>query len=177
MWAVDGYYWYALTIFVISVVTIIITLVEMMSNNRRVRRMALYSCDVKLRVLDKTGGYTLKEVISSELVPGDIIEIPEGKVLPCDLVLFTGNAIANEAMLTGESIPVLKTSLPLSEEKYDPEKTTKHTLYGGTSIIQTRSNGDGPVFGLVTRTGFLTMKGGLVRDILYPKEIAFAFYR
>lgn len=33
-----------------------------------------------------------------------------------------------------------------------------------------------PVFGLVTRTGYLTTKGSLVRDILYPKEIKFRFY-
>lgn len=108
LWTVDGYYWYALTIFVISIVTIIITLYEMVTNNTRVRRMALYSCDVKLRRMNKNS-YDLIDVNSAELVPGDIIEIPEGKTLPCDLVLFTGNAIANEAMLTGESIPVLKT--------------------------------------------------------------------
>lgn len=30
--------------------------------------------------------------------------------------------------------------------------------------------------GLVTNTGFLTTKGSLVRDILYPKEIKFQFY-
>jgi cation-transporting P-type ATPase 13A2 len=31
--------------------------------------------------------------------------------------------------------------------------------------------------GLVTNTGFLTTKGSLVRDILYPKEIKFQFYK
>lgn len=28
----------------------------------------------------------------------------------------------------------------------------------------------------MTNTGFLTTKGGLVRDILYPKKIRFKFY-
>lgn len=32
------------------------------------------------------------------------------------------------------------------------------------------------MYGLVTRTGFLTTKGSLVRDILYPKPIKFKFY-
>lgn len=44
-------------------------------------------------------------------------------------------------------------------------------------MIQTRPAQDGePVFGLVTSTGFLTTKGSLVRDILYPKDIVFQFY-
>jgi cation-transporting ATPase 13A3/4/5 len=33
-----------------------------------------------------------------------------------------------------------------------------------------------PVYGLVTSTGFLTTKGSLVRDILYPVNIKFKFY-
>lgn len=32
------------------------------------------------------------------------------------------------------------------------------------------------MYALVTQTGFLTTKGSLVRDILYPKEIKFKFY-
>ena len=39
---------------------------------------------------------------SSDLVPGDIIALPEGKFeMSCDAVLILGNAIVNEAMLTG----------------------------------------------------------------------------
>ena len=33
-----------------------------------------------------------------------------------------------------------------------------------------------PVYGLVTNTGFLTTKGSLVSDILYPKQFKFKFY-
>ena len=34
-----------------------------------------------------------------------------------------------------------------------------------------------PVYALVIRTGFVTMKGTLVRDILFPKPTKFKFYR
>lgn len=53
----------------------------------------------------------------------------------------------------------------------------KYTLFSGTKIIQTRSFGDQKVYGLVIRTGFVTTKGSLVRDILYPKDAHFKFYR
>lgn len=36
--------------------------------------------------------------------------------------------------------------------------------------------GEKPVVGIVTRTGFVTTKGSLVRDILFPKPTKFKFY-
>jgi magnesium-transporting ATPase (P-type) len=41
-------------------------------------------------------------------------------------------------MLTGESVPVIKTGLTMTNEVYDPEvpdKSKKHTLYSGTKVI------------------------------------------
>jgi cation-transporting ATPase 13A2 len=32
--------------------------------------------------------------------------------LPCDFILLSGTCIINESMLTGESIPVIKSALP-----------------------------------------------------------------
>lgn len=79
-------------------------------------------------------------------------------------------------MLTGESIPVLKTALPYINEIYNPDDDKKYTLYSGTEVIQSRPAGDAKVCALVVRTGFCTVKGGLVRFILYPKPSKFAFY-
>jgi P-type E1-E2 ATPase len=72
---------------------------------------------------------------SSEIVPGDVVEIPENKIIPCDLVLLTGSCIVNEAMLTGESIPVIKGALPFANDIYDPINDGKYTLFGGTKVI------------------------------------------
>ena len=80
----------------------------------------------------------LRQISSTALVPGDVIEVPEGINLPCDLILLTGSVIVNEAMLTGESIPVLKSSIPTiasSSDIYTEKGSEKHTLYGGTNVI------------------------------------------
>jgi cation-transporting ATPase 13A2 len=47
-------------------------------------------------------------------VPGDLIEIPNGKVIPSDVILLSGSTIMNESMLTGESVPVVKVPLTYS---------------------------------------------------------------
>lgn len=72
-------------------------------------------------------------------MPGDIIEVPENKSMPCDLILLNGSAVMNESILTGESIPVLKNSLPFNNVPYNPNEEGKQfTLFAGTFCIETR---------------------------------------
>ncbi len=59
--------------------------------------------------------------------------------------------------LTGESIPVMKTPLSVSEATYSPESQRRHTLFCGTQLIQAKgggSAGNGAI-AVVTRTGDL----------------------
>ena len=61
-----------------------------------------------------------KEVSSYEIVPGDILEIVKQDTMTCDLILLNGQAVMNESMLTGESVPVIKTPLQYSKSNYNP---------------------------------------------------------
>lgn len=74
-------------------------------------------------------------------MPGDVIEIPDQCVMPCDIALLSGQCILNESMLTGESIPVIKNALPTTNDIYNPDSDSKYTLYGGTKVIQSRQTG------------------------------------
>ena len=56
--------------------------------------------------------------------------------MPCDAILLEGAAVVSEAMLTGESVPVIKAPLPDSDEIYNIERDNKHTLYSGTEVLQ-----------------------------------------
>ena len=53
----------------------------------------------------------------------------------------------------------------------DLENNSLNTLFAGTKIVQKRSQGDQKVMALVYKTGFNTVKGNLIRSILYPKEM------
>ena len=56
------------------------------------------------------------QTTTDELVPGDIclIKRTKGKkkqTVPCDLLILSGSCVVNEAILTGESQPLVKESI------------------------------------------------------------------
>jgi len=86
LWFIDGYRIYAGCILVISVMSVTTSLIETRSNLRSIRKMAFYSCKVNVM---RTGDVDkLREIDSDDLVPGDVIEIPENLVMPCDVALL-----------------------------------------------------------------------------------------
>jgi len=183
LWIVDHSYSYAVLIFLMAAGSMIAEIVVTRRNILNVKAMSAYQCSVNVLKEKEDNSSELKEeriaefvsMSSVDLVPGDIIEIPNGLKMPCDCVLLSGTAIVNEAMLTGESIPVLKTALPFIEDIYNPDNDKKYTIYSGTDVIQGRQIGDTKVCALVVRSGFSTIKGSLVRYILYPKPSKFSF--
>ena len=85
LWWIEDYDIYACVILILASVSVYSTLSENFASHERVREMARYSCPVNVRV-----GEVFVEIDSGDLVPGDVIEIPENRALPCDLVLLTG---------------------------------------------------------------------------------------
>ena len=51
---------------------------------------------------------SISEVSMQELIPGDIILVKSGEKVPTDGIVVEGGSAVNEAMLTGESVPVEK---------------------------------------------------------------------
>ncbi|WVR06851.1 hypothetical protein IAU60_003887 [Kwoniella sp. DSM 27419] len=123
------------------------------------------------------------EVITNELVPGDLISVLRTKPdsgIPCDLLLLRGTAIVNEAMLSGESTPLLKESVELREgsDKLDMNGADRNSvLFSGTKALQVEKAGeggmttpDGGCLAVVLRTGFGTTQGQLVRTMIFSTE-------
>ncbi|KAI8989576.1 hypothetical protein BDB01DRAFT_782373 [Pilobolus umbonatus] len=130
--------------------------------------------------------YLLGKIISSiDLVPGDLIDITNINTVPCDAMLVTGDCILNESMLTGESVPVSKSpindivlrKMNLSTSTV-PAEISKHFLFMGTKMVRVRGGDNVSVAtAVVSRTGFSSAKGALVRTMLFPKPNNFRFYR
>ena len=65
--------------------------------------------------------------------------------IPADILLVKGTCIVNEAMLSGESTPLLKESIELLEgdEKLDVDGAHKNAvLFSGTKVLQSGSGGE-----------------------------------
>ena len=58
------------------------------------------------------------QISSIELVPGDVVLIPVSgnAMMEADAVLIEGTCVVNEAMLTGESIPITKVTESLKSK-------------------------------------------------------------
>ena len=104
----------------------------------------------------------LDDVEQVELVPGDIVEVGEGDLVPADLVLLQASALrANESLLTGESVPVDKTAEP---QEGNPAISERHNeMFAGTVVTA----GTGKA--LVVTTGGRT-ELGKIADTLQTME-------
>ncbi|VDP90635.1 unnamed protein product [Echinostoma caproni] len=178
LWFSDDYWMYASCILLISSISLIVQVYEMRRNQRALKDTICGSTVVSV-CREENGFPEFLEVDSTDLVPGDILDIPRnGCVMHCDALLLSGNCIVNESTLTGESVPVTKTPVPQqsnTEEVINIHSMARHVLFSGTSIIQTRNYADERVLAVVARTGFRTAKGELVRSILFPKPLEFKF--
>jgi P-type Ca2+ transporter type 2C len=79
-----------------------------------------------------------ESVESSRIVPGDIIYLDAGDRVPADARIFEArNLEIDEAMLTGESVPVQKQVDPIDEEEL-PVAEWVNVAFGGTSVTSGR---------------------------------------
>jgi len=91
-----------------------------------------------------------KDIPARELVPGDIVLLEEGNRVPADLRLFyTRNLSADEAALTGESMPAEKRSETIAKPNLSPADQ-RNIAFSGTFI--TRGSGRGIVVATAEET-------------------------
>ena len=91
------------------------------------------------------------EVLSSELVPGDVIFLEEGDSVPVDARLIESHEMrVNNAALTGESRPIYKMSEPIEDGAVLLWTELPNVIFAGTSA--TSGSGRGVVIGTAMNT-------------------------
>ncbi len=89
-----------------------------------------------------------KEVAATDIVPGDVIKVRFGDIIPADIKLLEGDFVSiDQSAITGESLPV--------------NKSANDICYSGTIVKQ------GEMTGIVTATGdksYFGKTAGLVSD-------------
>jgi len=101
-----------------------------------------------------------RECKLSEIVPGDVIFLSAGDMVPADSRLVTAKDFhVNESALTGESFPVEKSAEAIPKP---PDEITGWTNYVflGTSVVS------GTATAIVTKTGTSTEYGGIAQKLL-----------
>lgn len=103
----------------------------------------------------------VREIPAEELVPGDLVLLAPGSLVPADgRLLEARDLFVNQALLTGEPYPVAKRPGPHGEG--DDAAADTGTVYSGTSVI----SGTGRA--VVTRTGARTAIGQIGLTLVRP---------
>ncbi len=136
---------------IVTVVVLSITL-DLVQEHRAERTAELLKRSVAVHADVRRNGAVIAVPVD-RLVPGDVVELRAGDLVPADGIVLEGRgAHANEALMTGEPYPVDKHPGPC-------DATTPHeafnALFAGTSIV------GGEAIMLVVATGKATRFGAI----------------
>ncbi|WP_319024868.1 cation-translocating P-type ATPase [Nisaea sediminum] len=111
----------------------------------------------------------IAEVSARDLVPGDIVLLEGGDIVGADLRLIKASKLqCDESVLTGESLPVLKQTGPLTPDTTLPDRS--NMVFQGTAV--TRGAGEGVVVatGMSSELGRIAALAGEAEDSATPLE-------
>ena len=174
LWCMDEYWYYSLFTLFMLIVFECTVVWQRLRTLTEFRTMAVAPYPVFVR---RDNSWV--KIQSDDLLPGDVISVGRQQTetnIPADILLVRGTCIMNEAMLSGESTPLLKESIALldQQEGLDVDGAHKNAvLFSGTKLLQATNGGDTPdggCLGVVLRTGFGTAQGQLVRTMIFATE-------
>jgi Mg2+-importing ATPase len=102
-----------------------------------------------------------KEIQLSGIVPGDVITLSAGDLVPADARLISAkDFFVDQSALTGESFPLEKTPTALSEQQACSINEWNNYLFMGTSAVS------GSATAVVVKTGGFTDYGKIVKKLV-----------
>ena len=112
------------------------------------------------------------EIDATDVVPGDLLVVSSGDVVAADARIVEATDLqADEAALTGESVPVDKTSEPVEEDAPVAERGSM--LYRGTSVTRGRGTAVVTATGMETEVGDIAgqLAGAELRETPLQREL------
>src|SRR5208282_461809 len=94
-----------LTALLIAMLLVFNVMLGVIQESRADAALALLKQRLSLKSRVKRDGAWV-DAPAADLVPGDIVQVSLGEVVPADLMLVSGSLLVDQSMLTGESIPV-----------------------------------------------------------------------
>lgn len=167
IWFRNSYIEYAIFIILITLFSLVNSVYETRCSHVKMNNMSKLEYKVSIISRNPVSKEPCERIIdSSDLLPGDLILLKPGMTLPCDAIILTSNIIVNEAALTGESVPVLKSPIPkYSSELFDAEKDHKHIVYSRTVVMGVQGANNVQGVAIVLKIGFSTLQGRFLQSM------------
>ncbi|EAE5658189.1 cation-translocating P-type ATPase [Listeria monocytogenes] len=145
-----GYGW-AKVVVILGIVVLNMVLGIYQENSAEKALAALQSMNAHLTTVVRDG--VRMQVDATELVPGDIIEIVAGDMIPADARIISSSSLqVEESALTGESVPVEKDANAVVSEKA-PIGDRLNMLYSGCLVTNGRTTAVVVEIGMETEMG------------------------
>ena len=116
----------------------------------------------------------LIEILSSTLVPGDIVQMNEGDGIPADIRLVSStNFSVNEFILTGESLPSSKESAFITTDTCSIAEI-KNCVYMGTTVARGQASGIVFAIGTQSEIGKISTTSETIETAKAPVQVEVA---
>ncbi|CAI8732172.1 magnesium-translocating P-type ATPase [Chryseobacterium sp. IT-36CA2] len=148
------------TSIIISVMLLFSTVLRFIQEFRSNKAAEALKKMVKTSCLTKRKFNESKEIEITEIVPGDIIILSAGDMVPADCrILKSKDLFISESILTGEALPVEKNALPIKDAKDRNPLSLQNICFMGTNVVS------GSAIVVVANTGIFTYFGSISRSL------------
>ncbi|WP_228447849.1 magnesium-translocating P-type ATPase [Chryseobacterium sp. KBW03] len=157
------------TTIIISVMLLFSTVLRFIQEFRSNKAAEALKKMVKTSCLTKRKFNESKEIEITEIVPGDIVILSAGDMVPADCrILKSKDLFISESILTGEALPVEKNALPIKDAKDRNPLSLQNICFMGTNVVS------GSATVVVANTGIFTYFGSISRSLASKRpETAF----
>lgn len=149
------------TVIVISAMIVISSLLSFFQEYRSNRAAEKLKGMVTTTAAVLRKGKQREEIVMKQIVPGDIVYLAAGDMIPADCrVVESIDLFIGESMLTGESLPVEKSPLAITDSDNKPPTELNNLCFMGTNVV----SGSAKV--IVIATGSNTYFGSIGKSIV-----------